>query len=66
MELARAARAAGMQVPAHFRAAAVGDGPDGAALCLAHRVPVFTQMGGQEAPQRVDDGGGHETRARLF
>jgi hypothetical protein len=35
------------------------DGPDGAALCLAHGVTVFTLMGGQEAVQRIDDGGGH-------
>jgi len=49
-----------MEVPAHFRAAAMGDGPDGAPLCLAHGVTVFTQMGGQEAAQRVDDGGCHD------
>ena len=34
-------------------------GPGGAPLCPAHGVTVFTQMGGQEAAQRVDDGGGH-------
>ena len=43
-------------MPAHLRSAAMGDGPDGAPLCLAHGVTVFTQMGGQEAAQRVDDG----------
>ena len=59
VELAGLALAAGMKVPAHFRRAAMGDGPDGAPLCLAHGVTVFTQMGGQEAAQRVDDGGGH-------
>ena len=48
-----------MEVPAHFRGAAMGDGPDGTPLCLAHGVTVFTQMGGQEAAQRVDDGGCH-------
>lgn len=48
-----------MEVPAHFRSAATGDGPDGAPLCLAHGVMVFTQMGGQEAEQRVDDGSSH-------
>ena len=41
-----------------FAGAAMGDGPGGAPLCLAHGVTVFTQMGGQEAAQRVDDGGG--------
>jgi hypothetical protein len=46
----------------------MGDGPDGAPPRLAHGVTVFTQMGGQEAVQRVDDGAGHTTqwRAGLF
>jgi hypothetical protein len=46
-------------MPAHFRGSAMGDGPGGAPLCLAHGVTVFTQIGGQEAAQRVNDGGGH-------
>ena len=47
-----------MEVPAHFRGAATGDGPDGTTPRLAHPVAELTQMGGQEAAKRVDDGGG--------
>ena len=57
MELAHPALA-GMKVPAHDRSAAMGDGPDGAPLCLAQR-GFSTQEGRQEAAQHVDDGGGH-------
>ena len=59
MKLAFLACVAGMKVPAHFRSAAMGDGPDGSPLCLTHRASVFAQMGGQEASQRVDDGFSH-------
>jgi len=45
-------------VPAHDRSAAMGDGPDGAPLCLAQRGST-AQEGRQEAAQHVDDGGGH-------
>jgi len=62
MKFALPARATGMQMPAHFRSAAMGDGPDGAALCVAHGALELTQMGGQEASQRVDHGGGHGAR----
>jgi hypothetical protein len=48
-----------MEVPAHNRSAAMGDGPDGAALYLTHSVTIFTQMGRQEAVQRGYDGGSH-------
>ena len=59
MEFAFPTRVAGMEVPAHFCGAAMGDGPGGAALCFTHGVRVFTQMSGQEAAQSVDDGGDH-------
>ena len=59
VELAFSTRAAGMKVPAHNRRAAMGDGPDGAPLCLTHGVRFFTHMVRQEAVQRVDDGGSH-------
>ena len=50
---------AGIEVPAHFLGPAMGDGPDGAPLCLAHGVTILTQMSGQEAAQGVNDGGSH-------
>ncbi len=62
MKFALPARATDMQMPAHFRSAAMGDGPDGAALCVAHGAFELTHMSGQEAQQRVDYGGGHDVR----
>ena len=64
MKLAGAA-VAGMEVPAHFRGAAMGDGPDGPPLCLAGP-GIFPQPGGQEAAQRVDDGGDHFPRSSIL
>jgi hypothetical protein len=60
VELAGSAFAAGMKVSAHLCRAAMGDGPDGSPLCRAHGVTVFTQMGGQEAAQHVNDGSCHD------
>ena len=54
-----------MEVPAHFRGAAMVDGPDGPPLCLAGP-GIFPQPGGQEAAQRVDDGGDHFPRSSIL
>ncbi len=59
-ELAGATLVAGVEVPAHDRSAAMGNGPDGAPLCPVQgsgRSPE--PMSGQEAAQHLDDGGGH-------
>jgi hypothetical protein len=65
VELTGGAFCANMEVPAHFGSAAMVDGPNGASLCLAHGVTVFTHMGGQEAQQGIDDGGGHDRVAEY-
>ena len=52
------ARIAAMEVPAHRRSAAMGDGPNGAPLRLVER-RIFRKKRRQEAAQRVDNGGGH-------
>lgn len=55
---ARAASAAGMEVPAHGRGAATGDGPDGAPPgFVAGSDPLGKPR--QETSQGVDDGPGH-------
>lgn len=59
VELRFLTRFTGMQVPAHFRSAATGDGPDGAALCLSHGAEFLTHIVRQEAAQHVDDGSSH-------
>ena len=58
VEFLFAARA-GIEVPTHFLGAAMSDGPDGALLCLAHRVTMLTQMGGQKAAQGFNDSSSH-------
>ena len=54
-----------MEVPAHFRSAAMVDGPDGSPLCLAGP-RISPQPSGQEAAQRVDDGGDHFPRPSIL
>ena len=58
VELAGAAWRAGMNMPAHFRRAAMGNRPDGASLRPVEQ-RSSTQKRGQESAQHVDDCSGH-------
>jgi hypothetical protein len=60
VELARAALLTGIEVPAHDRGAAMGDGPDGAPFRPVQR-GFSTQELRHETTQHPDDGGKHAT-----
>ena len=63
VELTRAALFAGIEVPAHGRGAAMGDGPDGAPLRPVQRGPAAQKIR-QKAAQHLDDGGAHASGQR--